>query len=111
MKGLKKVKDWIRTQIHNQFVSHDNVVSFHRLDPKTGRFYLNSPAGLIVYKPKSLADVTRFRDKWINKFETLSEQKDSNKFYNLYVEIRKNEKVKYRANLRTRIKCNLLRFI
>lgn len=91
---MEKVKGFIRSQ----FVDNSNVVPYQTWNDRDSCFYLNSPAGLIIYRPKSVKDTSRFRDRWINKFI------HARNFFTLYREIIRNEKVKYRANLHTRLK-------
>jgi hypothetical protein len=98
----------IENVIHEQTVDHSNVVPHQRFG-KDGKFHLVSCAGHIIYKPKTEVDVSRFRDKWISRFEkirALTHDEQRTLFFRLFQEIRSTEKVKYRANLRTRL-CNL----
>lgn len=104
---------WIKRTIAAQMVDQSNVEPWCRFDVKKNRFYLNSCAGIIEFRAKKSADIPRFRDAWINRFEAIksSEKIDNSDFYNLYNEILANEKnVKYTANIRTRLKCSLSHF-
>lgn len=95
--------------LHAQTVDHSNVVPHQRFG-KDGYFHLVSCAGHIIYKPKKEADVSRFRDKWISRFEkikTLTADEQRTLFFRLFHEIRSTEKVTYKANLRVRL-CNLI---
>jgi len=99
----------IEDLIHSQTVDHSNVVPHQRFG-KDGYFHLVSCAGHIIYKPKKEADVSRFRDKWISRFEkikTLGFDEQRVLFFRLFNEIRSTEKCKYKANLRVRL-CALL---
>lgn len=72
-------------------------------------FYINSQAGLIKFKPKTTVELTNFRDEHINRVDNLRrdelEGSDvTRRLFRLYKEIRKKEKVSYKANLHTRLK-------
>jgi hypothetical protein len=91
--------------IHNQTVDHSNVVA-HQKWGREGRFHLVSCAGHIIYKPTSEKDAARFRDRWINRFETIRQlmpQDQRPAFFRLFKEIRDTEKIKFKANARTRL--------
>ena len=106
---------WIKNIINTQMADNSNVVAEHRWSQNLSSFFLNSPAGLIKYKPKDHKDAARFRDKWINKFDQIKEnslnQKDIKiQMHYLYREIRQNEKVSYKANFHTRVRGKLCIF-
>jgi hypothetical protein len=106
---------WISKLISTQMADNSSVVAEHRWSPNLYSFFLNSPAGLIRYKPKDQRDAARFRDKWINRFEAIKthslDQKDLKiQMIFLYREIRKNEKVSFKANLHTRLRGGLCFF-
>lgn len=89
--------------IHRQMVDCSNVKAQQRY--ASGKFFFVSCAGMITYKCKSDADVSRFRNKWASRFEEirmlpLDEQKPE--FFRLFKEIRSEEKIKFSANVRTR---------
>lgn len=69
--------------------------------------YLNSWAGLIEYKPKDWRDLVRFRDDVVNRFEALLSVPEGSErrrlMFELYDYARSQYRVKYRANLRTRL--------
>jgi hypothetical protein len=94
----------IESAAHNQMVDNSNVVPHQRFG-RDMKFHLVSCAGHIIYKPKTEADVSRFRDKWISRFEKIRALESVDQrtlFFRLFNEIRSTEKVKYRANLRVR---------
>lgn len=104
---------WIKNKAkdvwQSQWVDHSNVVPKYRWSDVDRAFHLVSPAGHIIFKPKTDKDIERFRNKYINRFMMIEkdalDQEDKNKlFFCLYEEIRKKEKVKYKANVHTRLK-------
>jgi hypothetical protein len=105
---LKMIKSWVKEKIHEQMVDTCSVRP--RLDCKGDRIFLDSCAGHIEFRAKTLKDLTQFRDKWGNKFSVIAEAHNkgvdmSENFYKLYAEImRSNVKVKYSGNLRTRVR-------
>lgn len=107
-------KKWIKDQIDYQRADFTNTEPVYRLSRRDGRFYFNSCAGVLSYKPKNDQDASRFRDKWINRFEyikglPLREQRKQ--FFVFYDDIRRQEKIKYRANLKTRVRGKVCNFI
>jgi len=108
---------WLEQWIKEQVVDNSGVIPESRWNQREGAFYLNSPAGLIRFKPKTDRDLSKFRDRYINRFEVLKGLEGSKMiegYFLLYDEIRACERVKYRANVRTRLKarvCNLNPFI
>lgn len=97
------VKKMIKEFVHNQTVDNSNVRAHQNF--AKGKFFLVSCAGLIEYTPKNEKDVARFRDKWINRFEAIRvlDAKDQKAaFFRLFAEIRSSEKIRFKANLRTR---------
>lgn len=113
---------WMKRQAidmwDSQWVDHTNVVPRQRWSDVDRSFHLVSPAGHIIYKPKSQKEVTEFRDKYINRFECIEKdalnEKDRNcLFFYLYQEIRRDVKrARYKANIRTRFKgrvCSLIK--
>lgn len=98
------VKKMLSNFIHNQTVDTSNVKAHQNF--AKGKFFLVSCAGVIEYSPKTENDVARFRDRWINRFEAiraldLKDQKAA--FFRLFAEIRGSEKVRFKANMRTRL--------
>jgi len=107
-----KVVKWIKGQITYQATSMDRVRLEWKWHEKNHCFYINSAAGLLIYKPKSTNDLNRFRDKWINKISVLFELSNrgmniKKDIFELYHQVRTDEKIRYRSNLRTRLKCFL----
>lgn len=100
----EKCKSAFKDFIHNQTVDWATVQP--RQNFAKGRFFLVSPAGIIVYKVKSEADISRFRDRWISTFDQISKIPDAkiraNAFHQLYRQIRQGERVSWKANLHTR---------
>lgn len=108
--------NWLRKIVANQMVDNSGVVPEQKWCDRERCFYLNSPAGLIRYKPITIQDTARFRDEYINRFDNIaivcSDKKHMiKKYFKLYHEIRSKERVRYTANANTRLKgklCNLI---
>lgn len=103
------IMGWIKNKLIEQTATNSGVVPEQRWAEREKCFYLNSPAGLIKYKPKLNRDIARFRDIYINQFDSikisnLKPQIKEELFFRLYAEIRAAEKVSYKANVRTRLK-------
>lgn len=97
--------DWLKMWARGQLSDNSMVVPEHRWSAKDLSFFLNSPAGLIKYKPRSAQDAARFRDLYINRFESITNNGSRLKdFHELYREIGANERVSYSANLNARLK-------
>jgi hypothetical protein len=113
------LSDYIKNNLRYQISNHSSVKISLRYSERFGKFYIDSKAGLLIYKPKDLNDMTRFRNKWINKFELLKERErvgDSidGEIFSTYSQILKEEKISYEANINTRLKkslWNIKRFI
>ena len=91
---------------------HSSVKITTRYSERFNKFFIDSRAGLLTYKPKDLNDMTRFRNTWINKIELLKEKEDkgdniNSELFSLYSEILRKEKISYEANINTRLKKNL----
>lgn len=101
---------WLKSYLKEQMVSNKGVVPEVKFLQPENIFFMNSPAGLLKYKPKTVKEMTHFRDNYVNLFEHYR-QFSPDKFFDLYAVIRKEVKgVKYTANLHTRAKgvlCNL----
>ena len=102
-KVLKKVSSWVGKKAGEQWTPMDGVVPAFRWSDGTQSFYLNSVAGLIKFKPKTLKENTEFRNTIVNRFEALAPD-DREGFFELYAEIRENYKVSFTANVRTRLR-------
>ena len=106
---MKKISEMIREVIYTQTVNHSNVAPHQRFG-KDGKFHLVSCAGHLIFTPKKEFEIAVFRDKYISRFEkikTLSPAEQRLLFFRLFNEIRATERVKWKANLRTRL-CSLL---
>lgn len=103
------LSDYIENTLIYQLSDHSSVRIVSRYHERLNKFFIDSKAGLLVYKPKDLQDMTRFRNKWINKIELLREREingDSvdGELFELYSKILKSEKISYEANINTRFK-------
>ena len=100
----KKIKQWSSDKLHEMTVDWTNVAPKQNFTK--GRFFLISPAGIIIYKPKTEVDISRFRNKWLGTFDSIARIPDveirANAFFKLYMDIMRVEKCKYKANWRTR---------
>lgn len=67
--------------------------------------YINSPAGLIIYKTKSHHEMANFRNDVVNKVSNLiaTEAKEK-EYFKLTKYVREKYKVEYKANIHTRLK-------
>lgn len=67
--------------------------------------YINSPAGLITYKPKNVHKMMKFRNDVVNKVSQLIVNNAAEKeYFKLIKYVRANYKVEYKANMHTRLK-------
>jgi hypothetical protein len=106
------LSEYIENNLKYQIADHSSVKISLRYSERFGKFYIDSKAGLLIYRPKDLNDTTRFRNKWINKFELLKEKETTGEdidkdIFSTYLQILKEEKVSYEANINTRIKKSL----
>ena len=90
---------WLRNKIKAQFTEHSGTV--FKVVEKDGVYYIDSIAGHITYKPKCQKDLDEFRNIWVNR---LSINHDRENLAYCYGEIRKRFRVKFRANIITRVK-------
>ena len=102
-KFFKKLfSDWYRSNT----CSMRGVVPEARYDYRKNVFYLSSEAGQVIYKPRDLNKLTRFRDVYVNEFNKIGSISDlrlrRDRLFALYRKVRAEKGVKYRANLRTR---------
>lgn len=103
------MKKWVKNQLHQLWMYHTqdnrNVFAEHKF--VSGIFYIVSEAGVLVYKPKKEHLISKFRNDIINRFEAIMENEGPSKtkdIYRLYAEARKDYKVTWRANARTRLR-------
>jgi hypothetical protein len=104
LKAFKKsLAGWARYQwtdmsgVKPEFRQRENLIS------------LNSEAGTIDFRPRKVSDLCSFRDRYLNRFETLAKRAVNGDvvtrdLFDLYDDIRKAFRVRYRANLRTRVR-------
>lgn len=91
-------------------VEMSGVVPAYRWDEKRQMFFINSPAGLIRFKPKSTLTMHLFRSRWLNQFDELivewkngkAQKKDFFKFYRQL--LKEMNGATYKANIRTRLR-------
>lgn len=100
---------WFKKKIEEQWSDNSQVVPECKWSERDRAFYINSVAGLIKYRPKNVQDLNRFRDKWVNLFERYKQDalnaKDRERLMFEFTNwIRREEKIKFTANLRTRLK-------
>lgn len=104
----KKIKNWMKSSWDYQWSDMSGVIPRQQWSEKDRAFFLNSSAGLIKYKPKNDKDLQRFRDKYVNQFDVImmcpNDGLKEKMFFLLYQEIKKNERVKYKGNIRTRLR-------
>lgn len=108
---LELLKRKVKGYLHYQWVDMSGVRPEFR--QRENLISLNSEAGTIDFKPKKPADLYMFRDRYLNRFDVLSRKASegaevARELFDLYEEIRKNFRVKYRANLRTRVRSRFM---
>lgn len=108
---LARLKKSLKGYLHYQWVDMSGVKPEFR--QRENLISLNSEAGTIDFKPRKMSDLYRFRDRYLNRFETLANritagESMSRELFDLYDEIRKNFRVKYRANIRTRVRSRFM---
>ena len=106
---IKWIKKQVKEAWHSQWVDHSNVKPRQSWSDVDRAFHLVSPAGHIIFKPKTEKQRIEFRNKYINRFVSIDkdslDENDKTVFYfYLFNEIIKNNKVRYKANVRTRAK-------
>jgi hypothetical protein len=109
-----KVARWVKGEVGYQLTDMRSVKLHFTWSDKDRAFYIDSPAGLIKYKPKTMNAQTVFRNRFINEFAKLmgrdTRGQDIRKdLFRLYRQIKKEYKVSYKANFRTRLQCFLSR--
>ena len=102
------MKEFFRSYWHSQWVSHKNIVPIHRFDSVRRIFHINTPAGQIKWRPKNTMP-GKFRDKYINMVDILAKKRQEGRditrdSFKLYRQMRKDFKVSYSANIRTRVR-------
>ena len=102
---------WVKRLVSNQCVDLSGVKPEIRF--KDNHIWLNSAAGNIEFFSKDWKELCRFRNDAVNRFGEIinlknagliSHDKINKQMFVLYDQIRSKYKVKYRANLRTRLK-------
>lgn len=98
----------IRDAIKRSFIYHvadlSCVQPTYCWDEKRRMFFIDSPAGLIRFKPRNDIAREKFRARWLNQFETLlSSQPTKKDFFKYYRSLLKDVRgATYKANLRSR---------
>ncbi len=109
-KILGRLRKSIKGYVRHQWVDMGQVKPEARSLPHL--ISLNSEAGTIDFRIRNQKDLCRFRDHYLNRFhELIAKHKDGEKItrelFVLYDEIRRHFRVKYRANVRTRLRSHL----
>jgi hypothetical protein len=110
----KGVSEILKIHAKAQFSSLETVVPSHKYDPAVRTLFVDSPAGHLKIKFAKQVGVTHYRNKYLNKFDEVVDDRD---YFQIYEDIMKDKTFKkyvtYTANIRTRLKgkiCNLLNF-
>jgi len=108
---LNQLKKSLRGWAHYQWVDMSGVKPEFR--QRENLISLNSEAGTIDFRPRKSSDLYVFRDRYLNRFEVLARKateggKVARELFDLYEEIRKTFRVKYKANLRTRVRSHFM---
>lgn len=98
----KSIARFLKSQIDYQLADMKSVEISYKWSPKDKSFFIDSEAGLIKFRPRSVREMADFRDKCINKLLALKGNRKG--LFKLYKDIRKKYRVRYKANLRTRIR-------
>lgn len=111
---MRSLSGFLKSQVSYQCADMKGVKIEYRWSDRDRSFYLNSPAGLIRFRPKTERALTEFRNIYVNKLWGLHSRHSQGEnvtkdLFRLYKQIRKDYKVSYKANLRTRLKCILNR--
>jgi len=108
-----KIKDRLKIYLKSQTTNMGGVKPEQRY--RDNRFYFTSPAGdltVIVKQIKHNHNVSRFRDAFINRFEQITKESEYFELYKEIFETKGNRwRVKYKANLHTRLKGKLCSLI
>ena len=80
----------------------------HRFDTYKRIFHIISPAGVVKWRVRD-ADPDKFRNKYVNEIDRLAKEKGTGRditreSFGLYREMRKDFRVSYKANARTRLR-------
>lgn len=108
---MSRINGWLKTQARHQATDMKGVRPELRL--VNGAYYLNSAAGQLTYRPPTVKDLTRFRDKHVNAFEMLAQMAKAgadvrDELFVLYRDIRTTcKKARWSANAHTRLKAAL----
>jgi hypothetical protein len=99
------VRKHMKSYINGQLASISSVKPDFRYSAVYRKFYMNSEAGLLIYKVRDQNDLTQFRNKWVNKFRDVSTSGDRKDLFRFYKRIRKDvPRIRYKANIRTRLR-------
>jgi len=98
------LKDFCRSQ----WVSGRDTAPMHRFDSYKRIFHIISPAGVVKWRARE-KDPDKFRNRYINEIDQLAKKKEMGKditreSFDLYRRMRKEFRVSYSANARTRLR-------
>jgi len=100
---LKLIKKHLYQLWKYQWIDNRGVETQHKFVDNV--FYLDSEAGLIVYKPKTQIEADKFRNDIVNRIHSIgNDKKKSKKLFRLYKDARKKYRVSWKANTRTRLR-------
>lgn len=105
------IKKWAKDQIKYHTIDMSGVKPEIRCSSTS--FYLNSCAGLVEFRSRDRLDMDKFRNGFMNRFQLLINNNSKNReYFSLYREIlrskwSKHARVKYKANLRTRMRLKI----
>jgi len=102
----------IKRSILDQFVDYSPTKPFYSWSEARNEFYIVSELGTLIYRSDKAREISRFRNKWINRFDSIcknfeNEKKITRELFRFYREIREESGVKYRANLRSRLRAKI----
>lgn len=104
--------DIIKNAFVEQIIDYSPTKPFYSFSDHMQTFFIVSELGTLVYCSTSHRDISRFRDKFINRFDSLCKkhemgEKITRELFRFYKSAMDFDGVKYRANLRTRMRLKL----
>jgi len=101
----KILKKWLESQ----WIDYSSEIPVYNFDARKRAYIIHTEMGGLRFRPDGPQEISKFRDKYINQIQALMTRKLSGEdisgaLYDLYKEIRKNYRVSYSGNFRTRLK-------
>lgn len=105
---MKFIKNFFRDQL----IDYRPTTPQYRWSDGKQAYFIVSEAGVVEYRVKDVKDNSTFRNNFINRFDTLCKRFENGEditrdLFKFYRELRGLERVRYRANFRTRLRASL----